>query len=142
MAETVFNRYKKGLADADEDWIVGDYRSLLLTGAVVIDPDDLSIADLKAAPNVEASDGTYARVAFTTPANTQNDTLDRAELDADTLDYTTLDNETPTAMVVYRFVDGTDANDLLVSIHDTGFGAPANGAGYTVQFPNDVLRIA
>lgn len=142
MAETTFNRYKKGLADADDDWVVGDYRSLLLTGSVVIDPDDVTIADLKAAPNTEASDGSYARVAFTTPLNTQDDTNDRANLDADTLDYTALDNETPTAMVVFRNVDGTDANDLLVSIHDSGFGSPANGAGYTIQFPNDVIRIS
>ena len=142
MAETVFNRYKKGLADADDDWVVGDYRSLLLTGSVVIDPDDVTLANLIAAPNVEASDASYGRVAFTSPVNTQNDTDNRADLDAATLDYTTLDNETPTAMVVYRHVDGTNANDLLVSIHDTGFGSPANGAGYTIQFPNDVIRIS
>ena len=141
MAETTFNRYKKGLADADDDWVVGDYRTLLLTGAVVIDPDDVTLADLIAAPNVEASDASYGRVAFTSPTNTQNDTNDRADLDAATLDYTALDNETPTAMVVYRHVDGTNPNDLLVSIHDTGFGSPANGAGYTIQFPNDVIRI-
>ncbi len=142
MAETVFNRYKKGLADADDDWVVGDYRSLLLTGAVTIDPDDVTLADLIAATNTEASDGTYARVAFGSPTNTQNDSADRADLDAATLDYTTLDNETPTAMVVYRHVDGTNPNDLLVSIHDSGFGSPSNGAGYTIEFPNDVLRIA
>lgn len=141
MAETVFNRYKKALADGDEDWVNGDYRMLLLTGTVTIDPDDLSIADLIAAPNTEASDASYGRVALTTPTNTQNDTDDRADLDADNVDFTTLDNETPTAAVVYRHVDGTDANDLLVSIHDTNFGSAANGAGYTVTTPNGVLRI-
>ena len=62
--------------------------------------------------------------------------------DADTLDFGALDNVTPTAMIVYRHVDGTNGNDLPVSFHDSGFGAAANGAGYEVQFPNDVIRIS
>ena len=141
MAETVANRYKKALADGDEDWVNGDYRALLLTGSVAIDPDDVTVADVLAG-NTEASDGSYARVALTTPTNTQNDTNDRADLDADTIDFDTLDNETPTALVIFRFVDGTDANDLYVSTHDSNFGAAANGAGYTVEWPNDVIRIS
>ena len=142
MAETVFNGFKFRLANADDDWIPDDFRALLLVGAVVIDPDDVTIADLLAAPNTEASDASYGVVALGSKTTTQNDAADRAEFDAATVDFTALDNETPTAMVIYKFVDGTDANDLLVSIHDTGFGSPANGAGYTVQFPNDVLRLS
>lgn len=141
MAETVVNRYKKALADAGENWPSGDYRVGLLTGAVTIDADYDTLADMIAA-NTEASDVTYGRVTLGSKTNTQDDTNDRANLDAATADFTTLDNETPTAMFLYRHVDGTDANDLLVSIHDTGFGDPANGAGYTVEFPNDVLRIS
>lgn len=141
MAETVANRFKAGLANADEDWPTGDYRVLLLTGAVTIDADDVDLADVKAA-NTEASDGSYARQALGSQTVTQDDTNDRAALDAATADFGALDNETPTAMVVYRHVDGTDANDLYVSTHDTNFGTAANGAGYTVTFPNDVLRIS
>lgn len=140
MAETAANRYKAGLANADEDWVVGDYRSLLLTGVVTIDPDHATVANVLAV-NTEAVDASYGRVAFTTPTVTQDDTNDRANLDADTLDYGALDNVTPTAVVIYRHVDGTDANDLYVSTHDTNFGTAANGAGYTVVWPNDVIRI-
>lgn len=142
MAETVFNGFKFRLANADDDWVPDDFRTLLLVGAVTIDPDDVTLADLIAATNTEASDGSYGRVTLSGKTTTQNDSADRAEFDASDADYTTLDNETPTALVVYKFVDGTNPNDLLVSIHDTGFGAPANGAGYNVQFPNDVLRLS
>lgn len=142
MAETVFNGAKRDFADGSISWGTGDVRSLLLTGSVTIDPDDVTISDLKAAPNTEASDASYGRVTLTGEAVTVDNTNDRADLEASTLDYGSLDNETPTALVIYLHVDGTDANDTLISIHDTGFGSPANGAGYTVAFPNDVLRIS
>lgn len=141
MAETLANRYKAELARAGEDWINGDYRVGLLTGAVTIDADDDTLADLFVS-NTEASDASYGRVALGSKTVTEDDTNDRANLDAATADFTTLDNETPTAQFLYRHVDGTDANDVLVSVHDTGFGDPANGAGYTVEYPNDVLRFS
>jgi hypothetical protein len=141
MAEAAYNRFKKGLADADEDWPGGDYRSLLLVGALTFDAADVSLADVIATGNTEASDGSYARVAYTTKVNTQDDVNDRADLGADTLDYGALDNETPTALITYRHVDGTNANDLPAGFHDTNFGTPANGAGYQVQWPNDAIRI-
>lgn len=140
MAETISNEYKKGLADGDEDWVNGDYRVLLLTGAVTIDPDHAFVAGVLAV-NTEASDASYGRVALGSKTNTQDDTNDRANLDAATADFTTLDNETPTAMVVFRQVTN-DADSPWVSLHDSGFGAAANGAGYTVEFPNDVIRIS
>lgn len=139
MAETIYNQYKKGLADADEDWVNGAYQVLLLTGAVTIEADHDFVAGVLAA-NTEASDASYGRVALASKTNTLDDTNDRANLDAATVDFTTLDNETPTAMVVFRQVT-TDADSPVASIHDTGFGSAANGAGYTVEFPNDVIRV-
>lgn len=141
MAETGANRYKSALANAAEDWVNGDYRVGLVSGAVTIDADHSSVADFLGV-NTELSDASYGRVALGSKTNTQDDTNDRANLDAATADFTSLDNETPTAMFLYRHVDGTDANDLLVGVFDTNFGDPANGAGYTVEFPNDVIRIS
>lgn len=140
MAETVSNEYKAGLANGNEDWVNGDYRVLLLTGSVTIDPDHAFVAGVLAV-NTEASDASYGRVALASKTVTQDDTNDRANLDAATADFTTLDNETPTAMVVFRQVTN-DSDSPWVSIHDTNFGTAANGAGYTVEFPNDVIRIS
>lgn len=139
MAETVYNAYKAGLARADEDWVNGDYRVLLLTGAVTIDPDHATVAAVLAA-NTETSDASYGRVALSSKTVTQDDANDRANLDAATADFGALDNETPTAMVVFRQVTN-DADSIPVSLHDTNFGTTANGAGYTIEFPNDIIRI-
>jgi hypothetical protein len=139
MAETVYNVYKKGLADGDEDWPNADYRALLLTGSVTIDPDHATVAAVVAA-NTEASDGSYARQALGTQTNTQDDANDRANLDAATIDFGALTNETPTAMLIFRQVT-TDSDSIPVAIFDTNFGVTANGAGYTVTTPNDLIRI-
>lgn len=139
MVEQVHNRIKKEWADADADWVTGDYRMLLLVGGLTQDPDDVFVADVLGA-NTEASDGTYGRVALSGKTVTQNDASDRADLDADDVDFTTLDNETPTAAVVFRQVT-TDADSPVAAFFTTGFGAAANGAGYVVETPNDVIRI-
>jgi hypothetical protein len=118
----------------------GDYRALLLTGSVTIDPDHATVAAVIAA-NTEASDASYARQALGSKTNTQDDTNDRANLDAATIDFGSLTNETPTAMLIFRQVTN-DADSIPVSIHDTNFGTAANGAGYTVTLPNDLIRIS
>lgn len=140
MAETVYNRYKFNLAGGSEPWVSGDYRVLLLTGALTINADHNFVANVLAA-NTEATDGSYARQALASKANTQDDANNRSNLDAATVDFGALDATTPTAMVVFRQVT-TDADSPVVSIHDTNFGTAANGAGFTVTFPNDVLRIS
>ena len=140
MAEATYNVYKAGLANGDEDWEGGDYRALLLTGSLTFDASHSTVSAVLGA-NTEASDGSYGRVAFTGKSVTQNDSDDRADLDGDTLDFDTLDNETPTALVVFRHVTD-DTDSVPASFHDTNFGVAANGAGYTVEWPNDVIRIS
>lgn len=138
MAETTYNVYKASVLKGNEPWETGDYRVLLLTGALTIDADHATVAAVIAA-NTEASDASYDRVTLGTKTVTQNDTDDRAEADVATADFTTLDNETPTAALIFRQVTN-DSDSIPVSIHDSNFGGASNGAGYTVSFPNDVLR--
>ena len=131
MAEGVYNVYKLGLAKADEDWDegVGDYRARLLTGATTFDATDATFGAVIASGNTEASDGSYTAQALANQVAALDGNV--AELTADTIDFGALNNETPTAMVIVRNVDGGNA-DIPVSFHDTNFGAAANGAGYTV----------
>jgi hypothetical protein len=140
MAETVYNAAKAGLMDGSIDLDTDDIRCLLLTGSVTIDPDHADVAAVVAA-NTEASDGSYARQALTSETVTQNDTDNRGEFDAATIDFGSLDNETPTAALIFKFVTN-DAGSTPISIHDTGFGTAANGAGYTITTPNDILRLS
>jgi len=138
MAETVYNVAKAGFLDGSIDLDTDDIRCLLLVGSVTISADHATVAAVVAA-NTEASDGSYARQALTGETVTQNDTDDRAEFSADTIDFGALDNETPNAAVIFKFVTN-DAGSTPISIHDTGFGVAANGAGYTITIPNDILR--
>lgn len=139
MAETVYNVAKAEFARADIDWENGDIRCALLTGSLTIEPDHATVAAVIAA-NTEASDASYGRVAAGTQTVTQDDTNDRANCDFATVDFGALDNETPTAMLVYLHVTN-DSDSVPISLHDSNFGSPANGAGYTVTTPNDVLRL-
>ena len=140
MAETVYNVAKAELMRADIDLEAGDIRALLLTGSVTINPDHATVAAVVGA-NTEASDGSYARQALGSLTVTQDDTNDRAAFDAATIDFGALDNETPTAILIFLQVTN-DADSVPLSIHDTGFGSPSNGAGYTVEIPNDILRLS
>lgn len=140
MAETTYNVAKAGALDGTLDLDNSDIRALLLVGAVSIDPDHATVAAVIAA-NTEASDASYGRVALTTEAVTQDDTNDRGDFDADDIDFGALDNETPTACLIYKHVT-TDSDSIPISIHDTNFGSAANGAGYTVTTPNDILRLS
>jgi hypothetical protein len=139
MAETVYNAFKAGLARGEQDWVNDEHRALLLTGAVTIDPDHATVAAVLAA-NTEADDASYARETLVSEAVAQDDANNRANLDAATLDFGALDAETPTAVLIFQFIT-SDALSIPISIHDSGFGVAANGAGYTVTVPNDVVRI-
>ena len=140
MAETVYNVAKAGLMDGTIDLDTGDIRCLLLTGSVTISADHATVAAVIAA-NTEASDGSYARQALTGETVTQNDTDDRGEFSASTIDFGALDNETPTAALIFLF-DTNDAGSTPISIHDSNFGTAANGAGYTITISNDILRLS
>ena len=141
MAETVFNRAKIEWLNADTDWIAADIRTLMVSGTITIDPDDVFIADfLAAGAQVELTDGTYARQTLGTKTVTQNDTSNRGEADAANIDYGSLDNETPTGLLVFRFVTN-NADSLCISIHDTNFGTASNGAGYVVETTGNIIHI-
>lgn len=137
MAETVYNVAKTQLLNGSLDLDNDDIRAALLVGSVTINPDHATMSAVIAA-NTEASDGSYARVALTGEAVAQDDVNDRADFDADDISFGALDNTTPTACVIYKHVTN-DADSIPISIHDTNFGAAANGAGYTVTVA-DVLR--
>lgn len=140
MAETVYNVAKASMMNGTLDLDLDDIRCLLLVGAVTINPDHATVTAVLAV-NTEASDASYARVALTTEAVTQDDTNDRGDFDADDINFGALTNTTPTAAVIYKHV-GADTSNIPISIHDTNFGAVANGAGYTVTTANDILRLS
>jgi hypothetical protein len=140
MVDSAYTVWLTRSLRAQEDWEDDNHTALLLTGAVTFNPDHATVSAVVAA-NTEASDGSYGRIALTTETVTQDDANDRAELDCATIDFGALDNETPTAMVIFHLVTN-DADSIPVALYETGFGSPTNGAGFTVAFPNNVGRLA
>lgn len=140
MAETGYNVAKAKFLRADTDLEVGDIRCLLLVGALTINRAHATVAAVLAA-NTEAVHASYARKALGTKTVTQDDANNRANFDAATIDFGALTGVTPTAALIFHFITD-DSASTPISIHDTGFGIAANGAGYTITTPNDVLRLS
>lgn len=138
MAETVYNAFKAEVLRADTDLESATIRCLLLVGALTINPDHATVAAVLAA-NTEAAHASYARQTLGSKTVTQDDTNNRGVFDAATIDFGALTGVTPTAALIYQFITN-DSDSIPISIHDTGFGVAANGAGYTVTTPNDILR--
>lgn len=146
MAETVYNVAKARMANGSLDLDTSTVRMMLLktTAAGAFDPDLNTVAGLLAVGSVAECDFTnYARKTLTVTV-TEDDTNNRANVDAADVTWTAAGgttNNTPVAAVIYQ--DGaTDADRYLISYHDTGFGSIATNSGdYTVQI-NDFLRIS
>lgn len=148
MSEKVYNRFKFRSATGLDDWDAPiDARVLLLetTAAGAFDPDLNTVADLLAVGSVAELVATnYARKACTSETATEDDTNDRANLDADIPTWTALgaaSGDTVVAAVVYNEGGGTDATRTLISYHDTGFPVSLNGGDFSITTPNDVVRL-
>jgi hypothetical protein len=83
------------------------------------------------AGGVAAGDGTVA----------QDNTNDRATFDVPDLPFNAIDIGTPSyAIMVRQGASATDAGNLLMLAWE--LGRPTNGGNYTLQWPNDVIRLS
>lgn len=143
MANLVYNRFKEGLMNADEDLEGGTFKVLLLTDGYTPDADDTNVAALTLA-SYEASGTGYDafNYASTTPKEltgltTTTDTgNDLAYWDANDV---TWSSSTVTARyaVIYRHVDGVQANDLLCVLIDFGSNKSSSAGDFTIQWNSD-----
>lgn len=126
--DRVYNRGKTILADGSLDWVNDTIKALLVDSSYTYSADHNFVADVTG----ELVDASYGRVTLTNKSVVEDDTGDRAVLKADALDFGALDNVTPAAVILFKEVMN-DADSPLISYHDSGFGAAANGAGYVVN---------
>lgn len=137
MAETVYNRGLYLLANGGMGG--RDLRIGVITGTITgIDDVDLNtIADLDAVSGV----GIHTeRIALTGETVIEDDSNNRANLDADNVSFAAATGVT--ALAAFIFVEGAnDAARELVASYSTGFGAgkPMDG-GLNVTIP-DWLRV-
>ncbi len=136
MAETTTNRgkYRMLAALAAE----ADLRMLVITGTQtgVNNPDLNTVADLDAVTSV----GIHTeRIALTGIAVTENDTADRAELDANDVTYAAAAGVDAQGVAIYDHTGGADSSRDLIGIFTTGFPQPMDG-GLEVNVA-DLLRV-
>lgn len=131
MADAAYNRGKFLIASGSLDWVNDDIQVLLLddAGTYVFSADHNFVADLGA----NESTGTgYVRKALASKTATEDDTNDRASLDAADVVWAGLDAGTVQAAVVFRQVT-TDSDSEVLFYMDSGFPFTSNGGDLTWQ---------
>lgn len=139
MAEIVYNRGKTRIAAGDTALDSSDLRMLIVitskTGAD--NPDLNTVADLDAVGTVAIHS---ERIALASKTVTQDDTNNRANVDAGNVTFAAAPGVSALAAVIYDEGGGADATRHLISFHDTGFPQPMDG-GLVVNIA-DYLRLS
>jgi hypothetical protein len=119
-------------ADLDLDEAGHDIRALLVMTNTTADTDQ-DAGTLSAITTLDEYDGVgYSRAALASQAVVRDDPNNRAEFTSTTpVSFgatVAAGTRSAQAMLIYRFVDGTAANDQPIAFIDTG-GFPLNGGG-------------
>lgn len=148
MANTVFNRFKYRTA-LEGNWTSDDVRCLLLnaTSTYTPNPDHNFVSDILNNGGIELSTTNYSRKTLSSKTATQDDTNNRAKLDAADVTWTALGPSSagPSvgAIVVFRHNASGDASSEVVSYHDSGFPKQTNGEDFTVNWsPNGIVTLS
>jgi hypothetical protein len=130
MASFVYTPAKVKLASGDLDLNAHDIRVLLVMTNTTAHTDQ-DAATLSAITLDEYDGANYVRKALANEAVNQDDANNRAEFDADDFTWTALGIGTRQckAMVAYRYVDGTAANDIPIAYLDNAPELPFWGNG-------------
>lgn len=145
MAQVIYNRAKDDMMEA---WLSGRTLKCLLlktTAAGAYSPDIDTVTALLAVGSVAECDFTnYVRKTLASLTSTEDDTNDRANVDAASITWTAAggaSNNTPAALVIYdATTDTNDGTRILVGYYDTGFTVATNGGDYVVAI-TDFLRL-
>lgn len=121
MANFVYTPAKARLLSGDLDLNAHDIRVALLMTNTTADTEQ-DAGTLSAITTLDEYDGAnYARVALANEAVNTDTANDRGEFDADDISWTALGAGTrqAAALLLYRHVDGTAANDQPIAYIDT-----------------------
>lgn len=122
MANLMYNSAKGGFADGTLDWDTHDIRVALLMTNTTADTENDAMVNLDDFTTLDECDATgYVRQALANEAVNVDDGNDRAELDADNASFAGLSGDATRDIqgaLVYKHVDGTDANDIVIAFVD------------------------
>ncbi len=135
MAETTTNRGKYRMLAALA--AAADLRILVFTGTQtgVNNPDLNTLADLDGVSGVALH---TERIALTGITVSENDTADRAEIDADNVSFAAAADVDAQGVAIFDHTGGADASRDLIGVYTSGFPQPMDG-GLNITVA-DVLR--
>ena len=135
MASALYNRGLKSILNGDVTLGTETIKALLVDSGYVLDVDHNVVNDLTPGTN-ELSGTGYVRKTLTSVTITQDDTNDRATLDAADITWSSINAGTADAMVLYitQNSDNDADNILLAYIDSGGFPSLTDGGDLTVQF--------
>jgi hypothetical protein len=147
MASAIPNSALSRLLSGDMDLNANDIRARLCMTNTTCDTEVDAINDLADYTTIDVADATgYADVALADEAVAADDGNNRAEFDATNISFTGLGGDATRdyqGVLLYKYVDGTNANDLPLCFID--FAADVTAAATQVDVPWDaegILQLA
>lgn len=147
MASAIPNSFKansaKGVIDLDSH----DIRARLCMTNTTCDTEVDAINTLSNYTTIDPCDATgYADVALTSEAVNTDDTNNRAEFDSADVSFTGLGGDATRAIqgvLIYKYVDGTNANDLPIAFIDFATDVPATATQVDIAWDAEgILQLA
>jgi hypothetical protein len=134
MASKIYNNALKGLIDGSIDLDTDDIRGKLIMTNTTCDTEIDAISNVSDFTTLDACDATgYSDIDMSSLSVAADDTNDRAEFDAADLSFTGLGGDATRdyqGVLIYKYVDGTDANDVPIAFSD-----------FTSDIPNTATQV-
>lgn len=147
MASNIFNAALDSLISGGIDLDTDDIRARLCMNTTTADTQKDGITSISAITTVDVCDATgYADVALTSEAVNTDDVNDRAEFDAADASFTGLSGDATRdiqGVLIYKYVDGTDANDIPIAFIDFTADIPATSTRIDIPWDAEgILQLA
>lgn len=148
MASQVYNEFKRASAagEIDLDATGDDIRIQLVMTDSTCDTENDGIVNIVDFTTLDEMDGAnYVVKALTGEVVNKDDANDRAEFDADDVTYTALGNGARNILgiLLYKFVDGTDANDLVIAFIEFAVSQAPGGSDFIITWNAEgILQLA
>jgi hypothetical protein len=147
MASVVYNEFKRASAAGEIDLNADDIRVRLVMSNTTCDSENDGVVSISDITTVDVADaGSYADVALSGEAVNKDDGNDRAEFDANDAVFSGLGGDATrnyVGVLVYKYVDGTDANDLVIAYIEFSSPLVKEATQVTVQWDAEgILQLA
>ena len=147
MASVIYNEFKRASAAGEIDLNVDDIRLKLLMNNTTADTENdgiVAVADFTTLAETAGANADNQK-ALANEAVNKDDANDRAEFDADDPTWPALGNGANPIQgaLVFKRVDGNDANDLVIAFIDFAADQSPGGSDFTINFDAEgILQLA